>query len=162
MHSLPTLLNTYPDARVVFTHRDPLAVLGSVTSLVATLRYAHSDNVDVTSIGAYHADLYGGSLDRLVDLTERGVLDPSRLQHMQYAAFMDDPLAAVAGVFEALGWPLTVDTQEAMWRHLTERPRAALGEHRYSFGDLGLSRDAERKRFARYQEHFGVPSEERR
>jgi hypothetical protein len=162
MHSLPTLFNRYPDARVVFTHRDPLAVLGSVTSLVATLRYAHSDTVDITGIGAYHADLYGGALDRLVDLTERALLDPSRVQHMQYSAFMDDPLAAVAGVLGGLGWPLTVDTEESMRRHLTERPRAALGEHRYSFDDLGLSRDAERKRFSRYQEQFGVASEESR
>ena len=37
LHALPTLLAVYPDARLVVTHRDPLTVLASLTSLVATL-----------------------------------------------------------------------------------------------------------------------------
>ena len=45
--SLPTILSVYPDARIVVTHRDPLTVLPSVSSLVATLRLAHSDAVDM-------------------------------------------------------------------------------------------------------------------
>lgn len=162
MHSLPTLLATYPDARVVFTHRDPLAVLGSVTSLVATLRYAHSDAIDTPDIGAYHADLYGRSLDRLVDLTEAGALHAARVRHTLYAAFVDDPLAAVGDVVKGLGWSMRPETERAVREHLDARPRAAHGEHQYSFDDLGLSRRAERARFARYQQYFGVPNEERR
>jgi hypothetical protein len=50
LHSLPVLLATYPDARLVVTHRDPLAVLPSVTSLVATMRWTHSDHVDFADI----------------------------------------------------------------------------------------------------------------
>jgi hypothetical protein len=158
MHSLPTLLDVYPDAHVVFTHRDPLAVLASVTSLVATLRYAHSDAVDTAGIGAYHADLYGGSLDRLVDLTDRGALEPSRVRHVRYASFMEDPLTTASGVATATGLSLTNEARESMREHL-DGPRAS-GGHRYSFDDLGLSRDTERKRFARYQQRFGVPDEE--
>jgi hypothetical protein len=160
MHSLPTLLGVYPDAHIVFTHRDPLAVLGSVTSLIATMRSAHSDTVDFADIGRYHVDLYGRSLDRLVDLTENGVLEPERVHHMQYASFMADPLGTIASVFDVLGWPLTSPVESAMRDHLAENPRGAKGEHRYSFDDLGLDRDAERERFARYQEYFGVPNEE--
>ncbi|MBV8949291.1 MAG: sulfotransferase, partial [Actinobacteria bacterium] len=158
LHSLPTLFATYPDARVVLTHRDPLAVLGSVSSLVATLRYAHSDAVDITGIGAYHAALYGGSLDRLVDLTDE-VLDGTRIQHTQYASFVDDPLSVVRQVMGGLAWPVDGESEQAMRMHLRARPRGAQGEHHYSFDDLGLSRDAERKRFARYQERFGVADE---
>ena len=50
--ALPTLLAVYPDARLAITHRDPLTVLASLTSLVATLRWAHSDRVDFAEIGA--------------------------------------------------------------------------------------------------------------
>jgi hypothetical protein len=159
VHSLPTLRSVYPDARVVITHRDPLAVLGSVTSLIATMRYAHSDAVDFADIGRYHADLYGGSLDRLVDLSERGALDPDHVHHTQYSEFMTDPVATTAEVFAALDRPFTSDVKEGIEEHLAENPRDAKGEHRYSFADLGLDVDAERQRFARYQATFGVPNE---
>jgi hypothetical protein len=160
MHSLPILVDMYPDARIVFTHRDPLAVLGSVTSLVATLRYAHSDTVDFADIGRYHADLYGRSLDRLVDLAEGGALDAARVHHTQFADFIADPLGALGNVFTALDRPFSRETRAAARAHLAEVPRGAKGEHRYSFGDLCLDRGVERRRFARYQEHFGTPEEE--
>ncbi|MGR6998197.1 sulfotransferase [Yinghuangia aomiensis] len=67
LHTLPDLLRTYPDARIAVTHRDPITVLGSVSSLIATLRWVHSDDVDFAAIGKYHEDLYAGDLDRLVD-----------------------------------------------------------------------------------------------
>jgi hypothetical protein len=159
MHSLPTLLAVYPDARVVFTHRDPLAVLGSVTSLVATLRYSHSDAVDTTDIGPYHAELYGGSLDHLVDLAEAGVPEPSLVQHVPYGSLVTDPVLATSDVVRRLGRAATPEVQRSMERYMSQRPRDAKGGHRYSFDDLGLSRDAERKRFARYQSYFGVPDE---
>jgi hypothetical protein len=162
MHSLPTLLSVYPDARIVFTHRDPLAVLGSVTSLVATMRYAHSEAVDFADIGAYHADLYGRSLDRLVDLTEDGALTGARIHHTHYAAFMTDPLGTMAKVGIALQRPLSSQTEQAMRSHLASHALGAVGEHRYSFTDLRLERDAERKRFGRYQAFFHVADEKLR
>ena len=159
LHSLPILMDVYPDARVVITHRDPLAVLGSVTSLIATLRYAHSDDVDFADIGRYHADLYGRSLDHLVDLTTNGTVDPERVHHSHYSAFMTDPVATTADVFAALERPLTGDVKEAIEDHLGANPRDAKGEHVYSFADLGLDEAEARARFARYQAAFAVPDE---
>ena len=44
--TLEALLAVYPDARVVWTHRDPLVVLPSMASLAATLYWLRSDRVD--------------------------------------------------------------------------------------------------------------------
>ncbi len=159
LHSLPTLLAVYPDARLVITHRDPLAVLGSVTSLIATMRWAHSDDVDFADIGQYHADLYRGALDGLVDLTSNGTLDGPRVHHTHYSAFMADPLGAISAVADALGEPLDDKTEPAMRAYLDAHPQGAHGEHRYSFDDLGLNPDDVRARFARYQTSFDVPNE---
>jgi hypothetical protein len=159
LHSLPTLLAVYPDARLVVTHRDPLAVLPSVTSLVATMRWAHSDHVDYADIGRYHADLYSGSLDRLVDLTESGALDGWSVHHTHYAEFMADQLGTVGTVAKATGAPLTPETEAAMRAYLDAHPQGAHGEHRYSFDDLGVDPRDARRRFARYQSFFGVENE---
>jgi hypothetical protein len=159
VHALPTLLDVYPDARVVITHRDPLVVLGSVTSLIATMRYAHSDDLDFAEIGRYHADLYGRALDRLVDLTADGTLREDVVHHSLYAEFMTDPVGTTAAVFDALGRPFTRDIKEAIEDHLAENPHGSKGEHRYEFDDLGLESASERARFARYQTTFAVPDE---
>lgn len=160
LHSLPVLHDVYPRAPMVFTHRDPLAVLASVTSLVATMRYACSDAVDFANVGRYHTDLYARSLDRLVDLDECGDAAVARAHHSRYAGFMRDPVATAVSVAGALGRPVDGATAGAMRAHLTQHPQGAKGEHRYSFDDLGLDRDATRARFARYQQHFAVPDEE--
>jgi hypothetical protein len=159
LHSLGVLRDVYPDARVVVTHRDPLTVLPSVSSLVATLRWAHSDHVDITEIGRYHQELYGRALDALVDAEASGLLDPASTHHSRYADFADDPLAAVRALYDAWGTDLTPVAEAAMRAHLEARPKGAKGEHRYDFADLGLDADAERRRFARYGDAFGVPPE---
>lgn len=159
LHSLPTLLTVFPDARLVITHRDPLSVLGSVTSLVGTMRWAHSDGVDFADIGRYHADLYRGALDRLVDLTEGGALAEVPVHHTHYRAFMADPVGAVTETAHRLGSPVTPATELAMRAYLDAHPQGAHGEHRYSFDDLGLDADTVRGGFARYQSFFDVPSE---
>jgi hypothetical protein len=159
LHSLPTLLRVFPDARLVVTHRDPLAVLGSVTSLVATLRCAHSDDVGYADIGRYHFDLYQRSLDGLVDLTENGTLDRDRVHHTHYAAFMGDPFGTVASVADALGARLDDATTSAVRGYLDAHPQGAHGEHRYSFDDLGIDPTEARAGFARYQSFFDVPDE---
>jgi len=157
--ALPTLLSVYPDAHIVVTHRDPLTVLPSVSSLVATLRLAHSDDVDMPTIGRYHAELYGRYLDALVDADEQGVLDPARTHHGRYADFAADPMASVRATYEGVGFELTEDAAAAMVRHLAEKPKGHKGEHHYSFDDLGLDRERERERFERYRTHFSVPEE---
>jgi hypothetical protein len=159
LNALPTLLAVYPDARLAVTHRDPLTVLGSVTSLVATLRWAHSDAVDFSDIGHYHAELYHRALDGLVTRSQSGTLDAARTHHGHYADFMADPFGAVGKLYAHLGLTLEADTAERMRSYLARRPKDQHGTHRYSFEDLGLDRDAERSHFARYQDHFGVPVE---
>jgi hypothetical protein len=159
LHSLPTLLTVFPDARLVVTHRDPLAVLGSVTSLVATLRSTHSDDVAYADIGAYHADLYSDSLDRLVDLTEGGALVGRPVHHTYYDTFMRDPLGTVSTVAHAIGVPVDDDATDAMRAYLDEHPQGAHGAHRYSFDDLHLEPRDARARFARYQAFFDVANE---
>jgi hypothetical protein len=160
LHSLPVLHDRYPAAPIVFTHRDPLAVLASVTSLVATMRSACSDAVDFADIGRYHVDLYARSLDRLVDLDRAHDPALGRARHMHYAAFMADPVETTAAVAAALGRPVDGATADAMRAYLSAHPQGAHGVHRYSFDDLGLDRAATRARFARYQEHYAVPDEE--
>ena len=114
LSALPTLFAVYPDARLAITHRDPLTVLASLTSLVATLRWAHSDRVDFAEIGRYHERMWTAALDGLITASTDGTLDPARVHHVHYADFMQDQIGVVGELYGALGRPLPPETADAM------------------------------------------------
>ena len=159
LHNLDALLGVYPDADLVITHRDPLAILGSVTSLIATLRWAHGDVVDTAAIGRYHSDLYLGDLDGLVDLVGTPTLPEGRVAHGSFADFNADGVAVVARMYAELGIDLPDDVREEMAATLARRPREEHGGHTYSFDWLGLDPTEERARFSRYSTAFQIQSE---
>lgn len=153
LHNIDALLAVYPDARLAFTHRDPLEVLASATSLVANLRWVFSDRVDVAALGRYHVDLFGRSLDSLVDR----VL-PGPVSHGRYVDFLERPVDTVRGVYDALGLPWSPELAARMAAHLAARPQGHHGEHRYDLEDLGGDRAGLEATFARYVSRFVVPA----
>ncbi len=159
LHALPTLFATYPDARVAVTHRDPLALLASLTSLVATLRWAHSDAVDPDAIARANLDRYRATFSRLVDWTDSGALPAERVHHSRFADFRERPLEVVAGLYARFGIDWTAETEAAMRDALARNAADRHGAHEYARDLLGQPPDALRPDFARYQERFGVPSE---
>ena len=159
LRSPRTLTDVYPEARVVVTHRDPLTVLPSTTSLIANLRWAHSDQVDFAEIGRSQRDLLQRELDGLMTACQDGTLDPTRTRHVRYEDFMTDPLGVLRGVYAHFGYDVDPTVEERMDTYLTERPKGAFGTHRYSFADLQINPDEERSRFGPYQRWFAVPME---
>jgi hypothetical protein len=159
LHSLATLLDVYPDARIAVTHRDPLAVLGSVSSLVAHLRWVHSDRVDLPRIGRYHCELYARSLNSLAAPADPRLREPHRVHSGAYADLVADPVTAARACYASWGLPLSPAAREKMQAYVNARPRGRRGSHEYAFTALGLDAAAERTRFAPYTERFEVPDE---
>ena len=147
LHALPTLLATYPDARIVVTHRDPAAFLASVSSLIVTLREVHSDHVDPVAVGRYHLDLYAGSLDRLVDRIDDGTLDPSRIVWVRHADLVADPAAVLRRIYGRCSVDLPDDLLTALTA--ADQGTAEAGPHRYDGTTFGLDPDEIAARFAR-------------
>ncbi len=156
LQNLPILLEVYPDARLSATHRNPLSIIPSMSSLLAQLRSAHSDHVDPEAIGRYHVELYARTLDRFVDLVDTGFLDPARLTNSRHVDFLDDAMAVTQGLYAHFGWEVSAEAAERMTRYLAEHAEGRAGGHSYDLDSFGLD-DAElRLRFARYAERFDV------
>jgi hypothetical protein len=158
-HCLDTLLRVYPDARIAVTHRDPLTVLASMTSLIAVLRWAHSDAVDYAELGASHAERYRGTFARLVEQADSGVLPAEQTHHSRYRDFVDDALGTVQNLYERFDRSLSSKARAAMEQVLSKRGAGEGSTHDYHFEDLGLDRATERAHHARYQARFDVPDE---
>ncbi len=157
--SLEALLAEYPNALLVQTHRDPLRILASISSLVAKLRELATDRTTIPEAAAEFAEYIVEGLDRSVDARESGAVDPSRAVDLQFAEFMRDPFGTIGAIYDALGLDLTAETESRMRAFLAANPQGTHGAHTYTWANTGLDEGAWRERAQRYQDYFDVPSE---
>ena len=156
---LDALLAEYPDAVLVQTHRDPLKIIASVSSLMALLRRLATDEPTMQECAEEFAEYILLGLDRSVDAREDGTVASDRVVDVQFGDFMSDQIGAVRKVYERLGLELDPGAEARMRSFLADNPQDKHGTHTYSFADTGLDADEIRARAKRYQEYFGVASE---
>lgn len=157
---LPALFAVYPDARVVFTHRDPAKTVPSTASLMATLRRMRRDHVDANAIAKLLVRGVAMGLEKMMAERASGAIPDDRFVDLRYADLMRDPLAAVRAVYDRLEMTLPAETADRMRAYLAAKPRAKHGEHRYRLEDFGLDRERLRRGYAAYCARFDVPAED--
>ena len=156
---LPQFFAEYPDAYVILTHRDPLKALPSLVSIMATLRWMHSDTVDVDAVVKTAVSGTAIAMDYVMRWRADGTVPDDRIIDVRFDDLVGDPLLTLRGVYDRIGASLSRDTEERMRAYLDARPRARHGRHDYEFADTGLDRAVTRSRFADYQAQYGVTSE---
>ena len=155
MIALEALLAEYPDARFVWTHRDPATVVPSVCSLTGYMR-SPTPGYDPKRFG-----LEWALLEELVLRRGLGVRDTltdadTRIHDLHYDDLMRDPVAAVGGICDQFGIPYDEGSSAAVARYVADHPKTKHGEHRYTAEDFGLTRAGLRRRFGFYIDRFGV------
>ncbi len=157
---MPRFFAEYPDAYVVLTHRDPLKVLPSLVSIMATLRWMHSDTVDVEAVVKSAVGGTAIAMDLVMQWRADGTLPDERIVDVRFDDLVGDPWRDDARrLRRASATPFTNEAEERMRAYLDASPRERHGRHDYTFADTGLDLDATRARFAAYQARYGVPSE---
>jgi hypothetical protein len=157
--ALPALLAQYPDACLVQTHRDPLRILGSVTSLGTTLRTMAGRRPDPQEIAREWSTWHAQALDLSVDARESGVISADRVIDIHFAEFMADPFTAIRHIYDRFHIEYREVADSRMRAYLYANQSDKHGAHEYSFADTGLDVARERAAVRRYQEYFGVRSE---
>ena len=161
MQFLPALFDEYPDAQVVVCHRDPLAMISSLTSLLSRLRANGSDQVDAARIARAEIDNFLRQFDLLMSWIDNGRVPADRIIHQRFDEFLLDEVAAVSRLHDHLGLPFSDAHHQALNAWLDNRPRGSLGVHEHSLEGLGLDPEAERIRFSRYIDRFSIAKESR-
>jgi hypothetical protein len=155
LFALAGLLERYPDARIIHTHRDPLRVMASMASHATVLRRAFSDSADPKRTAADWADRWARALDKFLAVRDRA--PPKQFLDVNIESIERDPLGTVERVYDFLGWSLTSDARSAMENFLAANPKNKHGVHSYTLEQFGLSRATESARFRNYCERFRVP-----
>ena len=103
MFGLDALLEVYPDARIVWTHRDPGKVIPSSVSFVGTLRTMNSPVFDPRRFGAEWTALEEMGLQRALAVRDR--VGDDRFLDVHYNDLIADPVAEVTRIYQHFGIP---------------------------------------------------------
>ena len=157
LHSFEALLEVYPDARFVMTHRDPAKVLPSACSMWRVTMSLYSDDVDRCELGRVLPEFWARSLRRLVAWREEN--DDASFRDIAYRDITDDPISAISSMYTAFGDELGGDAEERMRNFLRDNPKDRHGVHRYDLEDYGIDPEELRRQYSFYSERFAVPAE---
>ncbi len=152
---LDALMTRYPDARFIWTHRDPAEVLPSVASLTGMMR-APTPGFDAERFGREWATLEELGLRRGIEVRDRRTDLADRHVDVHYHELMGDPVGTVERIcarFEIAFEPTCADRIRT-WGD--DHPKTQFGVHRYTPQEYGLDVASIRRRFAFYIERFGV------
>jgi hypothetical protein len=152
---LAALLEVYPDAKIVFTHRDPAVALSSICSLVSYTRALFTDDVDPHGVGT--EILSGYWPDAMEDARElRKGMSPEHAVDVRHADLQRDPLGTVERIYSSLGFTFSESARTSMRRFVDDRRKVPIGKHMHSLEGFGLSRSAVRERFSSYCTDFDL------
>jgi len=158
--ALPALMAEYPDAVLVQTHRDPIRIVASLSSLFASIRSTSSDEAALTDVAAEWAPPIADALERSVDARLDGTIPVGRVLDIPFARYMRDPVGVVRSIYDHVDRELRPEVEERIRVFLAENPRDKYGLHHYSFDETGLDRGELRDRTRRYREYFDVEQED--
>jgi hypothetical protein len=159
LFALDAIRAVYPDARIVFVHRDPVKVLLSVAKLTEVLRRPFTRHLDRAAIGRQETARWFDGTRRMMQAAEDGRF-ATPICHVHYLDLVSDPVSTIEQVYQHFGMTLSQPAAAAMAGYVAARPNGGYGAHAYRFEDHGLDRDAVRAKFRANMLHFGIAAEE--
>ena len=152
MFSLDALLEAYPDAKFLWSHRDPAKVLGSVCSLIQYVRSWGSDRDDPAELGAEQLERWWLAVSRAMDFRAR--LGDERFADLSFADLQLDPVSAIGAAYEKIGIEFSDTSRAAVRAWAATHEPGSHGRHSYDLADFGLSADRVHERFAPYLDAY--------
>ncbi len=149
--ALDVLMSTFPDARVIYLHRDLRQAIPSGCSLFAVTHSHFTDDVSTSALGAAYTETCANLVRRasaVRDQHAESVFD------VHYQELIRQPLAVVRRIYEFLEQPLRDQTARQMtaWLHRDAHTRRSV--HHYSLAQFGLSEERLTETFGKEQLHF--------
>ncbi len=158
MLDLPILMKIFPDARLIFTHRDPLAVVGSAASLAWNQTIIYSDHANARAVGQEWLRKTRLQIDRMRAARDR--IPAERRIDVQYEDMDRDWSGTMRRVYRFLGLDIepVLPAMEAYQKRTAALKRRP---HRYSLEAFGLRPGRVLEELGDYVRTYGISIEDR-
>jgi hypothetical protein len=159
---LKEFFDTYPDATLVWLHRDPVQVAASSTAMMRDIMEGIVGKIDLVSEARMHVERVRASIANT--MTKPLVSDP-RIHHVRYKDFLADPVGTIRGYYKFAGRLLTPQAEAAMRDYLESNKGDRHGKFEYStriLTDAGYDIDALNREFHPFRERYNIDIEVRK
>ena len=136
---IPEILSTYPNAKFINIHRDPMESIASFCSLAKNIRSAFSKNVNPKEIGDVILDFWQHNLNKGIEAKKKLLED--QIVDISYSDFINDPLATIKNIYIRLGLDIDIQTENRMKNYLLGQNEIKKQKHIYSLEDFGLNEE---------------------
>jgi hypothetical protein len=156
---LEALFEAYPDARMIWTHRDPVQVIASRIMMAAELVEGMVGHVDLKEQAAIQLADARASMKAMMSAP---MLDDPRILHVRYTDFTADPVGTIHRFYQFSKVPWTAEAEAAMRHYLQHNRGDRYGKFTYSPDLIGVDIDELHREFAPFRERFGIEIEQRK
>jgi hypothetical protein len=158
LEQIGPLMATFPDATIVRTHRDPVSVIQSASTMMAysaRMSYRHSDP-------AWYLEYWHDRIHKLLEasIRDRHLLPSDRTVDVLFHEFMANDRETVERIYEVAGLPMTNEARSQIDDYVAAHPRGKDGQVVYDLRkDFGADPDELRRAFDFYLDAFPVRKE---
>ena len=156
--TLEMLFDTFPDAWVIQTHRDPAKTMTSTISTSAMIQWLRTDQIDLPVLAALIQGGFGAALNHSAELRESNVL-PDRMVDIHFRSLITQPVETLRAAYAQMGRELGEEHAEAIRAYLADKPQGKFGTHRYSPEEWGIDVASLNEQLEPYIAYFGVELE---
>jgi hypothetical protein len=146
--ALDALVEAYPNAKFMWSHRDPAKVMGSVCSLIKYVRSWSSDRDDAHELGQEQLASWAEGVRRAMDFRRR--VGDERFADVSFADLQTNPIGTLEGAYKTLGLTFTDATLRSVQQWADGHKPGSRGAHDYDLTDYGLTPDQVRASFSEY------------
>ena len=141
-------VDAYPNAKFMWSHRDPAKVMASVCSLIKYVRSWSSDRDDAEELGVEQLASWAEGVRRAMDFRKR--VGDDRFADVSFADLQVSPVGTLESAYQRLGLEFTDSTLRSVEQWAAGHKPGSRGAHDYDLSDYGLTPDRVRASFAEY------------
>ena len=156
--ALDEIRAVYPDARIVFVHRDPVRVLASGARLTEVLRRPFTRRIDRPALGQQEYKRWFLGTELMLRAAEYEPFAEPVL-HICYRDLVAQPLATVSLLYRHFELSLDPQTACDIARFVAGNGNGGYGSNRYSLQSYGIDPCTAYDSFSRYMTRFGITRE---
>ena len=152
--NLDALMKVYPDAQIIFTHRDIAKALASHCSLSARMSAKMRRSLDVNELGEFWLEYTRIGLERAME--SRKKIPESQIYDVRLRDMMANPMTVLEDLYGHFDLEYTPEIASLLEARIAEKPTSQEGEHEYAIEDFGLTNERVRRTLEAYNDRFGV------
>ena len=156
MEYLDVVLECFPDATIIETHRDPRKTMPSFCSMVAHSHGIFSDRVNATQIANHWVRKVKRMMRKSIEVRTK---NQENFHDISYYDLTERPLDTLASLYERVGIEFDVEARVEAQKCLDRNPQNKFGKHRYQLSDFDLDDARAEEEFGFYRTHYQIPVE---